>query len=73
MHEQSRETLPVALSDLERRKKVHEEILQNIVTSMNDPHGLLAENKRELQAHHDTTLRHIGEIVAHIARRQEFA
>ncbi len=73
MHEQCRETLPVALSDLERRKKIHQVILQNITKSLENPEGMLGENKDELMEHRDATLRHIGELVAHIIRRQQIA
>lgn len=73
MSEQSRETLPVDISDLERQKDIYEHILQQIITSIDDPVGLRAENRQELMESRQTTLRRIGEVVAHIARRQQVA
>jgi hypothetical protein len=73
MNEQSRETLPVDISELERQKEIHEHILQQIITSIDDPEGLRAENLDELKKSRQATLRHIGEVVAHIARKQQVA
>ena len=73
MHEQPRETLPVEQSDLERQIKIHEDILQNISKSLENPDGLQAENRRELAQNHSTTIRHIGELAAHITRLQQIA
>ena len=73
MNEHSRETLPVDISDLEEQKDIHEQILEQIIASMDKPEGLRSENRQELEVHRKVTLRRIGEVVANIARKQQVA
>ena len=80
MQEKNRETLPVEQSDLERQIKIltdtieiHIDILKNITESLENPNGLQAENRHELAQNHKTTIRHVGELAAHITRLQQIA
>ena len=69
MSEQSRETLPVELTVPQRRKKIHEEILQSITNNLDNPVGLSEENENELLVHQKIALRHLGEIAAGMTYR----
>jgi len=73
MHEQSREILPVAVTDLGRRIEIEHEILAQITESLTDPIGLSNEAQAELERSKDQTLRSIGNIAAELLRREAYA
>jgi len=69
MHEQSREILPVAVTDLERQKQIHEDIAAQITESLDNPQGMPESSKDELVEHHGITMRRIGDLATEITIR----
>jgi len=69
MSEQSREILPVAVTELERQKQINEEIAAQIVESLGNPAGMTESNRLELVEHQDIVMRHIGNLATEITMR----
>ena len=71
MHEQSREILPVAAIDDERRIQIQEEILQNIADSISNPEGMEMENALELVEYQFEATKCLGSLATKIAAQQQ--
>lgn len=71
MPEQSREILPVAVIDLERRIQNEEEILAAIAQSLDNPDGLSDSSRLELQREHKNVENFISKLALELVFRFE--
>ncbi|MBC7564980.1 hypothetical protein H7100_01980 [Candidatus Saccharibacteria bacterium] len=67
MSEQSWETLPVAVTKLERRKQNEEQIAIEITLNLENDQNMPASSREELEEQLAITYRNIGRYVAAIA------
>jgi len=70
MSVQGGETLPVAISDLERQKQNNEDILAAIEASLTNLEGMPFDGQDELEQQKAITVRHIGWLAAEITMHQ---
>jgi hypothetical protein len=73
MFEKGRETLPVAITELQRQKQIEEEILAEIERSLAIPDGMTERNRLELNGELATTRRMISNIAFELMIRTEYA
>ena len=67
MFAKSRETLPVAITDIERRIQHREEILTEIEISLGNPDGLSESSEKELRDEIPKVERAIQELTMRLA------
>jgi len=73
MSVQGRETLPVAISDLEQRKQNEEEILAEIGQSLANSDGLSESSRRELVNEQKKIQNYMSSLAILMARHAEKA
>jgi len=73
MYEQSREILPVAPTDVERRIHNNQEILEAISLSLDNPDGMSESSRAELAIEKDSIRRHMSELATRLTAQQQYA
>ena len=73
MYEQSREILPVAATDVERRIHNNQEILEAISVSLDNPEGMSESSRVELAVEKDTIQRHMSDLATRLTVQQQYA
>lgn len=73
MYEQSREILPVAPTDVERRIHNNQEILEAISLSLDNPDGMSESSRVELAIEKDSIRRHMSDLATRLTVQQQYA
>jgi|GEM_PF-2723996 len=73
MFEQSRETLPVAPTELQRQKEIAEEMAAEIALNLENSTGLSDSSRKELEKEQRTVTRYISALATRLTVRTETA
>ena len=73
MYKQSREILPVATTDIERRIQNNQEILEAIEVSLDNPQGMPESSRAELTLEKDSIQRHMSDLATRLTVQQQYA
>jgi len=71
MYKESREILPVAAIDDERRMQIQRDMLATIIQSLSNEQGLTPSSEKELDKQKDLVDNRIKELAANIAAQQQ--